>query len=36
MRERAELMNGTIEYLGENGGALVRVTVPVHAENLHA
>ncbi|MES1257263.1 MAG: sensor histidine kinase, partial [Acidobacteriota bacterium] len=35
MRERAELMNGTIEYLGEDGGALVRVTVPVHAEEMH-
>jgi signal transduction histidine kinase len=35
MRERAELMNGTIEYLGENGGALVRVTVPDRVEELH-
>jgi signal transduction histidine kinase len=30
MRERAELMNGKIEFLnGEKGGALVRVTVPL-------
>jgi len=32
MRERAELMNGTIEYLeGDTGGALVCVTVPVES-----
>lgn len=32
MRERAELMNGTIEYVqGESGGALVRVKVPLAA-----
>ena len=32
MRERAELMNGTIEYMqGESGGALVRVKVPLAA-----
>ena len=32
MRERAELMNGRIEFLqAESGGALVRITVPEHA-----
>jgi signal transduction histidine kinase len=37
MRERAELMNGTIKYLqGDAGGALVRVTVPLAAEEAHA
>jgi signal transduction histidine kinase len=37
MRERAELMNGTIKYLqGGAGGALVRVTVPLAAEAAHA
>jgi signal transduction histidine kinase len=36
MRERAELIRGRIEYLkGENGGALVRMTVPL-AEESHA
>jgi signal transduction histidine kinase len=35
MRERAELMNGHIEYLaGSGGGALVRMTVPLR-ENPH-
>jgi signal transduction histidine kinase len=34
MRERAGLMNGQIEFgAGERGGALVRVTVPVTAED---
>jgi signal transduction histidine kinase len=37
MRERAELMNGSINYLqGPAGGALVRVTVPLAAEEAHA
>jgi two-component system sensor histidine kinase UhpB len=37
MRERAELMNGDIKYLqGPAGGALVRVTVPLAAEEAHA
>lgn len=37
MRERAELMNGSIEYLqGRAGGALVRVRVPLAAEEAHA
>jgi signal transduction histidine kinase len=32
MRERAEMMNGRIEFLdGETGGAIVRVTVPTAA-----
>jgi signal transduction histidine kinase len=32
MRERAEMMNGRIEFLdGESGGAIVRVTVPAAA-----
>ena len=36
MRERAELISGQIEFLqGENGGALVRMTVPL-AEETHA
>jgi signal transduction histidine kinase len=36
MRERAELMNGAIEYLSaEEGGALVRVTVPLAAEEAN-
>jgi signal transduction histidine kinase len=36
MRERAELISGRIEFLkGENGGALVRMTVPL-AEESHA
>jgi signal transduction histidine kinase len=37
MRERAELVNGGIEFLpGRNGGALVRVTAPVVGEEAHA
>jgi signal transduction histidine kinase len=37
MRERAEMVNGRIEFLaGRNGGALVRVTVPVIREEAHA
>jgi signal transduction histidine kinase len=32
MRERMDLVNGTIEFLhGRNGGALVRATVPCHS-----
>ncbi len=37
MRERAGLVNGTIEFAsGERGGVLVRVTVPLAAEEAHA
>jgi signal transduction histidine kinase len=37
MRERAELVNGTIEFSsGESVGVLVRVTVPLPAEAAHA
>jgi signal transduction histidine kinase len=37
MRERAGLVNGTIEFVGgERGGVLVRVTVPLAAEETHA
>jgi two-component system sensor histidine kinase DegS len=37
MRERAELINGKIEFLEQNGGgALVRLTVPTTAEEVHA
>jgi signal transduction histidine kinase len=37
MRERAELVNGTIEFSsGESVGVLVRVTVPLAAEATHA
>jgi signal transduction histidine kinase len=37
MRERAELVNGKIEFLDcEGGGALVRMTVPLTPEELHA
>jgi len=37
MRERAGLVNGTIEFLAkEEGGALVRVTAPLTAEGAHA
>jgi signal transduction histidine kinase len=37
MRERAELVNGHIEFLErEGGGALVRITVPMAAEEAHA
>jgi two-component system sensor histidine kinase DegS len=28
MRERAELVNGTIEFLNQSGGTVVRLTVP--------
>ncbi len=37
MRERAELVNGTIEFAnGEKGGVLVRVTVPLASQVSHA
>jgi len=38
MRERAELVNGQIEFLARNGGsgALVRLTVPLSPEESHA
>ena len=37
MRERAELVNGRIEFLERNGGgALVRLTVPLSPEESHA
>jgi signal transduction histidine kinase len=37
MRERAELVNGQIEFMdGAQGGALVRVTVPTPSEETHA
>lgn len=37
MRERAELLNGSIEFIEPSGGgALVRLTVPVSAEEAHA
>ena len=37
MRERAELVNGRLELDNtETGGALVRLTVPVAAEESHA
>src|SRR5207247_750603 len=37
MRERAELVNGRLELLERNGGgALVRLTVPIVAEEAHA
>jgi signal transduction histidine kinase len=37
MRERAELVNGRIEFLDcEGGGAMVRLTVPLAPEELHA
>jgi signal transduction histidine kinase len=35
MRERAELLNGRIEFL-EHGGALVRLTVPLESREAHA
>ena len=36
MRERAGLVNGTIEFAnGENGGVLVRVTVPLASQVAH-
>jgi signal transduction histidine kinase len=37
MRERAELVNGTIEFLsGAGGGAVVRVTIPMAMDTTHA
>ncbi len=37
MRERAELVNGTVEFLDSTtGGALVRMTVPLETEEVHA
>lgn len=37
MRERAELVNGHIEFLdGPTGGALMRLTVPVVSAEVHA
>jgi signal transduction histidine kinase len=37
MRERAELVNGTVEFLdGASGGALVRMSVPSEPEEVHA
>lgn len=37
MRERAEMMGGTIEFLdGGGGGALVRINVPAVREEAHA
>ncbi len=37
MRERAEMMKGTVEVVcGEAGGTLVRVTVPAAAERVNA
>ncbi len=37
MRERAELVKGQIEFLDcDGGGALVRLTVPLSPEELHA
>jgi|SRR5579872_104140 len=37
MRERAELVNGRIEFLDvPQGGALIRITVPLAAEEMHA
>ena len=37
MRERSELVNGRIDFLdGNGGGALVRLTVPLDAEETHA
>ncbi len=37
MRERAELVNGTVEFLARaGGGALVRLTVPAAPETAHA
>ncbi len=36
MRERAEIVNGCIEFLDRSGGgALIRLTVPVAAEEAH-
>jgi signal transduction histidine kinase len=37
MRERAELVNGSIEFAkGEKGGVLVRITVPLASQAAHA
>ena len=37
MRERAEMVNGRIEFRGgSSGGALVRLTVPLNQERVHA
>jgi signal transduction histidine kinase len=37
MRERAELVNGAIEFAkGEQGGVLVRITVPLASQAAHA
>ena len=37
MRERADLLHGSLEFLeGNEGGALVRLTVPLVAEEEHA
>jgi signal transduction histidine kinase len=37
MRERAELVNGAIEFAkGEKGGVLVRITVPLAPQVSHA
>jgi signal transduction histidine kinase len=37
MRERAELVNGAIEFAkGEKGGVLVRITVPLASQAAHA
>jgi signal transduction histidine kinase len=37
MRERAEMVNGRVEFLDRNGGgALVRLTVPLAPEEAHA
>jgi signal transduction histidine kinase len=37
MRERAEMVNGRVEFLDrDGGGALVRLTVPVAPEGAHA
>ena len=37
MRERTDLVNGTIEFVqGKNGGALVRATVPHRLTEIHA
>lgn len=37
MRERTDIVGGTIEFVeGARGGALVRLTVPVLVEELHA
>jgi signal transduction histidine kinase len=37
MRERAELVNGAIEFAnGEKGGVLVRITVPLVSQAAHA